>query len=69
MDDYKKTKEHDDANKMKMKEELDRVIKYQESCNALIKQLLAKQTALWKPLQTCGFLVSLCEDFGALRES
>ena len=69
VDEYKKTKEHDDADKMKIKEELDHVIKYQESCNALIKQLLATHAASWKPLQTRGFLISLCEDFGALCES
>ena len=45
VDDYKRAKEHDDAGKMKIKEELDRVIKYQESCNALIKQLLATHAA------------------------
>ena len=45
VDEYKKAKEHADADKIKYEQDLNRVIKDQESCNALIKQMLAKHAA------------------------
>ena len=45
VDEYKKAKEHADADKIKYEQDLNRVIKDQESCNALIKRMLAKHAA------------------------
>ena len=45
VDEYKQAKEHADADKINYEQDLNRVIKDQESCNALIKRMLAKHAA------------------------
>ena len=45
VDEYKKAKEHADADKIKYEQDLNRVIKDQEPCIALIKRMLAKLAA------------------------